>query len=45
MCGLFGAVLPVRRRDELIAAVAVWRGFTQEDTTYDQTLLRHRTVA
>ena len=35
----------VRRRDELIAAVAVWRGFTQEDTTYDQTLLRHRTVA
>lgn len=45
-CTLIAEFKPtVRRRDESIAAVAVWRGFTREDTTYDQTLLRHRTVA
>lgn len=45
-CTLIAEFKPtVRRRDESIAAVAVWRGFTREDTTYDQSLLRHRTVA
>lgn len=35
----------VRRSDEAIAPVAVWRGFTMMDQAHVQTLLRHRTVA
>lgn len=45
-CTLVAGFKPtVRQRDESIAAVAVWRGFSREDTEYDQSLLRHRTVA
>ena len=35
----------VRTRDEAIARIAVWRGFSRADRADDKTLLHHRTVA
>ena len=35
----------VRTRDEAIARIVVWRGFSWADRADDKTLLHHRTVA